>query len=107
MKPLKFAPPLPEKVLSGEKTITWRINDEKNLSCGDELSLLRSTNTSEFARAVIIWVKETTFGALTEEDCEGHESFASEEEKYKTYSRYYNTEITPASVLKVIKFKLL
>ena len=106
MKQLKFAEPLPKLILSKKKDTTWRIDDEKNLEVGDELSLCYNDGY-EFARAKIIWVKETTFKYLTEEDYEGHEKFSSEEEMYNTYSRYYNVEVAPESRVKVVKFKLV
>jgi hypothetical protein len=36
----------------------------------------------------------------------GHEKFTSEEEMYKTQTKYYHQEITPQTDLKVIEFKL-
>ena len=110
MKKLRFAEPLPRLILIGKKDTTWRINDEKEISCGDELSLCYGegpNKESEFARAKVIWIKETTFGELTEEDYVGHEKFGSEKEMYETYSRYYNIKVLPQTRLKVIKFKLL
>jgi hypothetical protein len=106
MKPLKFSEPLPEKVLEGEKDTTWRIGDEKEISVNDELSL-RTVEGEEFARARVLWVKNTIFGRLTEEDREGHESFDSREEMYRTYSDYYDTEVGPDTKVKVVKFRLL
>ncbi len=106
MKKLKFAEPMPELILSKKKDITWRINDDKNLSCSDELSLIR-TNGEEFGKAKILWVKETTFGQLSEEDKIGHENISSQEELLQMFSKYYNTKITNETKLKVIKFKLL
>ncbi|MEK6947809.1 MAG: ASCH domain-containing protein [Nanoarchaeota archaeon] len=110
MKKLKFAYPLPELVLNSLKDTTWRLNDEKELSVNDELSLCYGDGENkerEFGKAKIIWIKETTFENLTKEDKEGHEKFNSEEEMYKTYSRYYNIEVKPETKLKVVKFKLL
>jgi hypothetical protein len=109
-KILKFAEPLPRLVLTGRKDTTWRINDEKNITCGDELSMYYGdgpNKENEFAKANVLWIKETIFKNLTNEDYEGHEKFSSEEEMYKTYSRYYNMEINPQTRLKVIKFKLI
>lgn len=106
MKRLKFAEPLPGLVLSGKKDTTWRINDDKDLICNDELSCCY-VNGNEFAKAKIIWTKETTFKSLTKEDLEGHEPFNSEKEMLGTYSGYYNIEVTPETRLKVIKFKLV
>jgi len=66
-KYLKFSDTLPELILEGRKYTTWRINDEKNISIGDKLSLCRQ-NGKKFVEAEVIFVKETTFGSLTKED---------------------------------------
>ena len=107
MKKLKFAAHLVPLVLNKSKTITWRINDDKSLSCQDILALIHAETLKEFGKAKVLWVKETTFGNLSEEDREGHEKFQSLEEMYDTYLKYYNIKITKDTILKVVKFKLL
>jgi len=104
MKELKFSEPLPNLVLDGSKDTTWRVGDQKNIIGGDLLSL-RHSSGEEFAKAEVLEVRETTFGELTEQDKDGHESFSSDEEMYQTYSGYYGTEVTPKTKLKVIKFR--
>jgi hypothetical protein len=106
IKKLRFAPHLVPLVIAGSKTITWRINDDKALDVNDELSLCH-TNNEEFAKAKILWVKNTTFEHLTPEDKGEHEKFYSNEEMYKTYSGYYNMKVDAKTVVKIIKFKLL
>ena len=105
MKILLFVEPLPELVLSGKKTVTRRVEDTRWIVIWDELSLWYNDGR-EFAQAVAIRVKETTFWELTEEDFAGHEKFASKEEMYKRYSWYYRKEITPQTRLKIIEFKI-
>lgn len=106
MKPLKFAEPLPQKVLDGKKDTTWRIDDEREITANDKLSL-RNTDDEEFGKARVLWIKITTFGRLTREDKEGHESFESEEDMYKTYENYYDQKVGPETEVKVIKFELI
>jgi hypothetical protein len=106
MKRLKFSESLPELVLSREKDSTWRINDDKDISIDDVLSLCRSDGI-EFARARVKWIKITRFRYLTDEDKQGHESFSSDVEMYRTYSGYYNMDVTPDTPLKIIKYELL
>jgi hypothetical protein len=106
MKRLRFAEPLPGLVLDGSKDATWRIDDEKEITVNDTLSLCKRTDNSEFAQAEVSWVKMTTFGSLTSEDMEGHEKFSSHQEMLDTYSKYYNLTVTDDTVLKVIKFKI-
>ncbi|MBW2970375.1 ASCH domain-containing protein [Candidatus Woesearchaeota archaeon] len=106
MKYFRFSEPLPELILSGKKTSTWRINDEKNIVVGDVVPLWRKDG-SEFAKAKIISVDEVEFGNLSDEDKKGHETFSSDEEMYSTYSRYYKMKVTPKTKVKVFKFVLL
>ena len=105
MKILLFTDPLSELVLSWKKTVTRRVEDQRWIQEWDELSLWYN-NGIEFAQAIAIKVKETTFGELTPEDFVGHETFASEEEMYTRYEKYYNKKITPLTKLKIIEFKL-
>jgi len=106
MKRLRFSEPLPQLVLSGKKDTTWRINDDKNISENDELSLC-DINNNEFAKAKVLWTRETEFAKLSKKDLEGHEKFSSDEEMYKTYSKYYGIIVTPKTLVKIIKFSIL
>ncbi|MFB6209678.1 MAG: ASCH domain-containing protein [Candidatus Nanohaloarchaea archaeon] len=105
MKNLKFQDPLPEMVLSGEKNTTWRIDDEREITVNDILSL-RTVEGEEFARAKVLWTKMTTFDSLSEEDRRGHESFESEEEMLQTYSDYYDMDVDGDTEVKVIRFEV-
>ncbi len=106
MKSLKFSDPKPELILEGRKRSTWRINDEKGISSGDSLSLCRNSG-EEFARAVVISTKEAALEDLSEEDRSDHEKFESEERMYRKYSEWYGFRVTPKTMVKVIRFKLL
>ncbi|MFW6286118.1 MAG: ASCH domain-containing protein [Nanoarchaeota archaeon] len=105
MKTLKFRKTLSKLILSGEKNTTWRLFDDKNLSVGDNVSFLVWETLEEFAKVKITFVKETTFGELSDEDWDGHEKFLSDEEMYNTYSKYYNRQVTKDSPVKIIKFE--
>ena len=107
MKTLKFRKNLSELILKDEKDITWRLFDDKDLSVDDEISFMIKETGEEFLKAKIVAVKETTFGALKEEDWEGHEKFKSEKEMYETYSEYYKRDVNKDSPVKVIKFVLI
>ncbi len=107
MKTVKFSPHLVPLVLSGEKTSTWRLFDDKDLKKGDELSLVNKESGQEFARAVIIETEEKRLADLTDDDFVGHEKFESEEKMYEAYRGYYGNNVTPESIVKMIDFKLL
>lgn len=106
LKTLKFVEPLPELILAGTKTSTWRINDEKNIVIDDELSFC-NTAGKEFARAKVVEVLFARLGNLTVKEKEGHESYASEQEMYHTFSQFYKLPVGPETEVKIIKFKLL
>lgn len=107
MKTLKFDNELADMILRKGKYSTWRIDDDKNLRAREIVSLIRRPELKEFAHAKILWVKETTFASLTEEDWEGHEKFESDEIMFKTYAGYYKKEIGPDTVLKIVRFELV
>ena len=106
MKLVKFRDYLVPLVLSGQKNSTWRLFDDKNLSVGDDIELREFGKDDSFASAKIIKVIEKPFGELTDDDKEGHETFSNDEEMYKTYSGYYNTDVTSDTNVKIIWFEL-
>jgi hypothetical protein len=105
MKTLKFTPELCRQILSGEKTSTWRLFDDKDLQIDDELEFLNKETGESIGNAKITNLIVKTLGALTEEDWTGHERYSSEEEMYQTYRQYYGDKVTPESELKIIDFK--
>lgn len=107
MKNLKFHPDLIPLILSEKKTSTWRLFDDKNLTAGDEIVCIDSYSNKSFAKVVLTDVKSLTFQELTDEDKAGHEEFLNDKEMLKIYSKYYNTEATLDTSLKIVRFKIL
>lgn len=107
MKTLKFRKNLSKLILNGEKYVTWRLFDDKNITPGDIVSLLVWETKNEFAKAKILDIREKKLGDLEEEDWEGHEKFESDEEMYKEFSMYYKREVGPDDIVKIIKFELI
>ena len=107
MKTVKFMPHLAEMVLAGDKTSTWRLFDDKDLSVGDELSLVNKETLEGFAKAKIIKVEEKKLKDLKDEDFVGHERFESEEQMYQTYRSYYGDKVGPDTIVKMIDFELV
>lgn len=106
MKTLKFRDHLVPLVLSGEKNSTWRLFDDKNLSVGDEILLQEFEKDEPFAKGVITKTTEKRFGDLTDDDKRGHETYANDEEMYRTYTGYYKTSVTRDTTVKIIWFSL-
>ncbi len=107
MKIVKFRSYLIPLVLSGEKNSTWRLFDDKNLTVGDVIELREFITLRHFANAQITKVIEKSFVDLDAQDKLGHETFESNEEMYKTYSKYYQTDVGPSTTVKVIWFDLI
>lgn len=107
MKSLKFVPDLIPLILRGEKTITWRLFDDKNLQEGDIVHFCNSKTLNGFATAELVEVTSKKMEETTGADLDGHEKFTSKEEMYRTYSGYYGKTVTPETPVKIIKFKLL
>ena len=106
MKSLKFRNYLVPLVLSGEKTSTWRLFDDKDLSIGDEVELKEFVTLKHFANAKLTKVVEKPFRDLSDEDRQGHEVFNSDAEMYDNYTMYYKTEVGPDTLVKIIWFDL-
>ena len=106
MKTLKFDSSLVTLILSGEKTATWRLFDDKKLGLGDELEFIERQSNNLFSRATIISVTEKTWGEIDEADFEGHEKFTNYEEMIETYQKYYNGKVDKNTLVKVIRFKI-
>ena len=106
MKTLKFAPNLVPLVLSGEKTSTWRMFDEKGIQVGDQVSFVGGGK--EFAQAEITALRERRLGDITSEDeiQDGHERFGSDQERLETYKRYYGDRVTPDTMVKMMTFTI-
>ena len=104
---LKFTPELVQKIMSGEKTSTWRLFDDKNLKVGDNLIFINKQTGQEFGKAKITSLKIKTLGTLTDDDWIGHERFASEEEMYKTFRQYYGSKVNEQSEVKILTFEFV
>ena len=104
MKELKFKHELAKKILSGEKTTTWRLFDDKDLTEGDEVVFVDSDTGNEFARVRLVKIDEQRLGEMREEDFLGHEKYESVEEMLETFKRYYGDGVNLESVVKVVRF---
>lgn len=104
MKTLKFKSELVEKILSGEKTSTWRLFDDKDLQVGDKLDFVNSDTKKSFGTGIITGLEEKTLGTVEEADFDGHETYGSKEEMYEDFKGYYGDRITSKSPLKIVRF---
>jgi len=112
MKTLKLEHKLASMVLSGEKTSTWRIYDDKDIKVNDEIELIDKVDPGNpdtwrvAAVARIDMVVEKRLGEITKTDFKGHEPFMSREEMLKSYQQYYGPQVDFQTPIKMIHFTL-
>lgn len=110
MKALKLNHDFAEQVAAGTKSSTIRINDDKNLSVDDQVELIDKVDPDNpdswqaIGTATINEIIEKRLSDLTAHDLEGDEAYASSEEMYEAYRRYYGPSVSPQTPAKVIRF---
>lgn len=104
---MKFDANLVPLILSGEKTSTWRLWDDKGLATGDIVDLLHRDTLQTVATAELTEVVEKPLGQLTAEDKVGHETYASDQAMYDGFARMYKREVGPDTLVKIVRFKLI
>lgn len=108
MKMIKFAEELVPLILSGAKTSTWRVFDDKDLQEGDDLSFVNKQSGVEFARAQAIGVCIKPIGGINESDyLDGHERFDGLDDLVTTFRKYYGEGVTIDTEVKIVKFILV
>lgn len=91
-------------VLSGEKFVTWRLFDEKDLLIGDDLVFINSDTGEEFGTAIILEIREKMLKDINDDDFVGHEKFESYEDMLQRYINYYGDKVTLETIVKIIRF---
>jgi len=110
MKKLKLEHHLADMVRSGEKTVTWRLYDDKDLHVNDKLEFIdkvdpKNPETWQSAgHAVIDEIIEKRLGDISDGDYKGHEKFASQEEMIQNYQKYYGPQVSLQTPVKMIHF---
>ncbi|HJZ06223.1 hypothetical protein A2634_02130 [Candidatus Amesbacteria bacterium RIFCSPHIGHO2_01_FULL_48_32] len=105
-KTIKFSSQLVPLIISGEKTATWRLWDDKDFQVGDVVIFIKKPEMLPFAEAELVNVKEKLFGQIRENDNDfmGHEQYP---DMYRAYSDYYGRKVERDTLVKIIRFKIL
>lgn len=94
-------------ILRGEKTVTWRLFDDKDLSIGDKVEFLNWETGELFAYTTITSCVQKTLGNLQPHDFNGHRTFSSPNEMYEHYATLYQRKVDESTPLKILTFELL
>lgn len=111
MKTLKFNHELAQEVQSGEKTVTWRVNDEKNLGVDDEVWVIDKVERDNpdtwqaigTARVTEILAKH--LGDITNGELGDHAEFSSRQDMLHAFHQYYGSDINEHTPVKIIHFE--
>lgn len=105
MKTLKFASNLVPLIISGRKTSTWRLFDDKDIVAGDELEFVDRGNGSKFGTATVTTMSTKLMKDVSEADfIEGHERYESMDAFLSTFKSYYGDAVNWDTPVKMIKF---
>jgi hypothetical protein len=92
------------QLLSWEKTSTWRLFDDKNLSIWDELEFRKSEDNDIIGYGTITSLIEKPVRDINENDYSGHEKFRDTEEIIQNLRKYYRDTVDENSIVKIIHF---
>src|SRR5438105_1686739 len=110
MKTLKFNHEYAQLILSGKKTTTWRLYDDKDLSVDDTIKIIDKVDPKDsktwkiIGQGKVTQVIEKKLADVTKEDMAGHETYASEEEMLETYKKRYGSRVSLDTPVKIIYF---
>jgi ribonuclease HI len=113
MKTLKFDHDQAQLIPKGEKTSTWRLYDDKDLSVDDVIKIVDKVEENNpqswqvIGTAKVNEVIEKKLGAVTPEDMKGHKAFNSNEEMLDTYKNYYGERVTLDTIVKIVNFDFI
>lgn len=106
MKTLKLKPFMKDDLLSGKKTKTWRMFDDKDLNAGDKVEFIDAETKEKWVVARITNVEIKPFGSITDADFDGHNPYPSREIMLETYRGYYGERVTWETPIKMLTFAL-
>jgi ribonuclease HI len=110
MKSLKFDHDLAQHILDGQKTNTWRLYDDKDISVGDTINIVDKVEPGNPATWRVIGtarieaIIQKKLGKVDESDYAGHEKFTTPEQLLKTYQAYYGPQVDLQTPVKIIHF---
>ena len=107
MKTVKFTSELTELIKKGEKSATFRLFDDKNLTTGDEAILATRDGeaVTNFAKAKLVHVYTKAIKNLNKDDYRGHEPI--NENPLEDYRKYYGNRVTEDTEVKIVRFEVV
>jgi len=111
VKTLKFNHEDAQAIAGAQKTNTWRLYDDKDLSVDDTVKIIdkvkpdQSSSWRIIGEGKITEVVEKKLGKVTAADMDQHRKFSSLDDILNTYRGYYGDRVTAETPVKVIHFE--
>lgn len=110
MKFVKVSHKVAKLIISGVKTNTWRINDEKNISVDDTIGIIDKVDSKVPSTWQVIGtghvnaVIQKRLSDVHDDDLGPGEDFTSREDMIHTFKNYYGPDINERTAIKIIDF---
>lgn len=110
MKSLKLNHEFAQLILQGQKTSTWRINDDKDLHVNEDVQLidkvdpLKPETWQPIGTARITSILEKQLGKVTAQDIAPGEQLKPLKELLVEYRTYYGQQVSAETPVKIITF---
>jgi ribonuclease HI len=113
VKTLKFDHNFAKQIASGEKTATWRLFDDKDLSVNDRIKIIDKVDPENektwavIGEAKVNEIVEKKLSDVTDADMAGHEVFKSKEAMLETYRQRYGDRVSLDDAIKMVYFHFM
>jgi ribonuclease HI len=104
MKKLKFTPDRIASISDGQKTVTWRLFDDKDLSIGDIFEIENNISHQIVGLGEIDGISIKYLKDLTNDDQMGNKTYNNLDEIIEDLSTFYGPTVAPDSIVKVVRF---
>jgi ribonuclease HI len=110
MKTLKFNHQAAQEITNGQKTITWRLYDDKELAVNDEIKFIDKLDPDDpiswkvIGTGKVKQIVEKNLGDVTLEEMEQGEGHPSKEKALQAYQTFYGKSVNYETPVKIISF---
>ncbi len=97
-------------IMQGQKSSTWRLYDDKDLSVDDQIKIIDKVDPDEptswvvIGEGVVTEVLQKKLGSVDQADMNGHEPFTNLQQMLDVYRTYYGQRVTLDTPVKIVRF---
>ncbi len=110
MKTLKIDHESAQLIVGGQKTTTWRVNDDKDLHVNDVVLIIDKVKPVEpdswqvIGEALLNEVLEKRIGDITPDDLTGHKEYSTKESILQASRNFYGPSVDEHTPIKFLSF---